>query len=251
MKVHERQIRILDELAAHKKVHTNELADLLVVSRETIRRDLLDLEECGSVTRIHGGAVLPKHAIIPEPRFSDRLETHAAGKHDIGRVASTLVEPGSTLYIDAGTTTLAFARVLADLQISLRIITNSIEIAQLVARSEQFEVLLLGGVPHMDVPATYGELTFSEIDRFLADSAVISPVAYHSVRGASDYELHEAEVARQMIRRSKSCIMLCNKDKIEQQSRVTICRPEEIDHLVTDADADAAITLPRGTVHFA
>ncbi|AJE47571.1 DeoR/GlpR family DNA-binding transcription regulator [Celeribacter indicus] len=247
---HERQSRILEELSRDGKVYTNRLADLLEVSRETIRRDFLELEECGNLRRVHGGAVLSDREIPPEPAFSDRMTANAEAKRAIGRHAAGLVPPGSTLFIDAGTTTLAFAHELLLLR-DIRIITNSIEIAQLVAPHDTLEVLLLGGKPHVEVPATYGELTLSEIDRFLADFAVISPVAFDATRGATDYELHEAEVARKMIRCSRSCIMLCHADKLSTESRVAICRPEEVDHLVTDVKADPRFALPRGQVHFA
>ncbi|PIL18276.1 hypothetical protein P775_20760 [Puniceibacterium antarcticum] len=250
MWTHERHSRIIEELSKSGKVNTRVLADLLSVSRETIRRDFLDLEECGTLKRVHGGAVLSGRQIAPEPAFSDRLTANADAKRDIGKEAAAHIQPGSTLFIDAGTTTLAFVREIL-FHRDVRIITNSIEIAKLVAPTGNLEVLLLGGKPHAEVPATYGELTLSEVDRFLADFAVISPVGFHPTRGATDYELHEAEVARRMIRCSKSCIMLCHSDKLTMESRVAICRPEEVDHLITDSKADRGFSLPRGEVHFA
>lgn len=247
---HERQAKILEELSASGKVHTNRLADLLAVSRETIRRDLLELEENGSLNRVHGGALPMARDIHPEPAFTERLSAYADVKRAIGKLGASLIPPGSTLFIDAGTTTLAFARELSTDQ-DHRIITNSIEIAQLLSARKDNKTLLLGGTPHCDVPCTYGELTLSEIDRFLADIAIISPVAYHSVRGASSYELHEAEVARTMIRNSRRCIMLCHSEKVGEESRVTICRPEEIDVLITDSDVLSGLSLSRGEVHIA
>lgn len=250
MWLHERHSKILDRLSRDGKVTTNELAAILDVSSETIRRDFLDLEEQGNLKRVHGGAVLSDRKIAPEPAFSDRLKTHAQAKMAIGRTAAELILPGSTVFVDAGTTTLAFAQEILRHD-DLRLITNSIEIAQMVAPRPNLEVLLLGGKPHAEVPATYGELTLSEIDRFLADFAVISPVAFHSARGATNYALHEAEVARKMIVCSKRCIMLCHAEKIARESRVAICRPEEIDYLVTDGNTDPHLSLPRGEVHFA
>lgn len=247
---HERHAKILEELSRDGKVHTNQLADLLKVSRETIRRDLLELEESGSLNRVHGGALPSGREIYPEPAFTDRLSAYADVKRAIGQMAASHVPPGSTLFIDAGTTTLAFARELPQDQ-GYRIITNSIEIAQLLSSRNGVETLLLGGTPHKDVPGTYGELTLSEISRFLADIAIISPVAYHPIRGATDYELHEAEVARKMIHCSRKCFMLCHSEKIGEESRVTICRPEEIDTLITDSKAHSDLTLSRGEVHIA
>lgn len=247
---HERQAKILELLARDGKAFTNRLAQEFKVSRETVRRDLLEMEQSGTLVRVHGGAMSSNRDIIPEPAFSERLVAHAEAKTAIGIAACALIPRGSTLFIDAGTTTIAFARALAR-KGDMRVITNSIEIAQIAGAAESCDTLLLGGRPHLEVSATYGEMTLSEIDRFLADFAVISPVGIHATRGATDYELHESEVARTMMRRARSCVMLCHASKIGIESRVSICRLDEIDNLVTDESADPAFRLPRGTVHYA
>jgi len=247
---HERRSKIIENLSRDGKVTTLGLAAQLSVSSETIRRDFLELEDQGTLRRVHGGAVLTDQGIAPEPAFVDRLKSHETSKIAIGRMAARLIRPGSTLFIDAGTTTLAFARELL-FHDDLRIITNSIKIATMVADRPNIEVLLLGGKPHVEVPATYGELTLSEIDRFLADFAVFSPVAYHPVRGAMSYALHEAEVARRMIRCSKSNLVLCHAQKVGAVSRVAVCSPNEIDNLVTDTDTEPTLALPNGQIHYA
>jgi DeoR/GlpR family transcriptional regulator of sugar metabolism len=247
---YERRSKILERLSLDGKVTTRALAAQLAVSSETIRRDFLELEGQGTLRRVHGGAVVTDRSIAPEPAFADRLKSHETAKIAIGRMAAQLIQPGSTLFVDAGTTTLAFARELL-FHDDLRIITNSIEIATMIADRPNIEALLLGGKPHVEVPATYGELTLSEIERFLADFAVFSPVAYHPMRGAMSYALHEAEVARKMIRCSKSSLVLCHAQKVGAESRVGVCRPNEIDNLVTDTDTDPSLALPHGRIHFA
>ncbi|MTD98808.1 DeoR family transcriptional regulator [Paracoccus sp. YIM 132242] len=246
---HERQGKILELLARDGKVMTNQLAALFGVSRETVRRDLLEMEQTASLMRVHGGAIPSGAEIVPEPAFDIRRTADAAAKTAIAETACALIQPGMTLMIDTGTTTLAFARALVR-RGAMRIITNSIEIAQLAAASD-CETLLLGGRPHRDVPGTFGEMTISEVDRFLADMAVISPVGLHPHRGATDYEFHEAELARAMIRRSKSRMILSHSGKIGVESRVAICGLDDIDHVVTDARPGEVFMLPRGQVHFA
>ncbi|SMO90515.1 DeoR/GlpR family DNA-binding transcription regulator [Paracoccus laeviglucosivorans] len=245
---HERQGKILEMLVRDGKVMTNQLADLFNVSRETVRRDLLEMEETGSLTRVHGGAIQSGPDITPEAAFDIRRSADASAKDAIGEAACALIEPGMTLMIDTGTTTLAFAHALVR-RGPVRIITNSIEIAQLTAASD-CETLLLGGRPHREVPGTFGEMTLSEVDRFLADMAIISPVGLHPHRGATDYELHEAELARAMMRRAKSRMILCHSAKIGAESRVAICGLDEIDHVVTDARPNEVFSLPRGQMHF-
>lgn len=249
MWTHERQAKIFERLSQASKVATAQLATEFEVSRETIRRDLLDLEERGQAIRVHGGAVL--RSVEPEPSFAQRLEHFSEQKHAIGQKALEIIPQGATCFIDAGTTTRAFARILAA-RGDIRVITNSLEIAQIMAAGQDCETLLLGGKPHRDVPATFGEITLSQIDRFLSDFAVISPVAVHAEHGLTDYELHEAEVARAMLRRAKTSVALCHSAKIGAQSRVSICRLEEIDHLVTDQSPQgAALSLGRGQLHLA
>jgi len=246
---HERQGKILELLACDGKVVTNQLAELFGVSRETVRRDLLEMEKTASLMRVHGGAIPSGAEIAPEPAFDIRRTADATAKEAIAEIACALIQPGMTLMIDTGTTTLAFARSLVR-RGAMRIITNSIEIAQLAAGSD-CETLLLGGRPHRDVPGTFGEMTLSEVDRFLADVAVISPVGLHPHRGATDYELHEAELARAMMRRAKLRMILCHSGKIGVESRVAICGLDEIDHVVTDARPGEVFALPRGEMHFA
>ena len=245
---HERQAKILELLVRDGKVLTNDLAGLFDVSRETVRRDLLEMETGGSLNRVYGGAIMPGAEIQPEPAFAQRLAARAQVKDAIAAKACELIPADATLMIDTGTTTLAFARALLARR-DVSVITNSIEIAQLAASTERGQVLLLGGRPHRDVPGTYGEMTLAEIDRFRVDFAIISPVGLHHHHGAMDYELHEAEIARAMMRRAKSRVMLCDSSKIGMESRVSICSLAEIDHLVTDAEAPPP--LPKGEIHCA
>ncbi|MBT9385296.1 DeoR/GlpR family DNA-binding transcription regulator [Pseudooceanicola sp. CBS1P-1] len=248
MWTHERQAQILARLGKDGKVAANDLASEFSVSRETVRRDLMDMEKSGLLRRVHGGAV-PSLAPEPEPAFAMRQEQFASQKEAIGQTACALIPTGSTCFIDAGTTTSAFAHALAA-RGRIRVITNSLEIARIMVTGEDCDTLLLGGAPHADVPATYGEMTLAEIDRFRADFAVISPVAVDRNRGVTDYELHEAEVARKMIRNSHACMVLCHSAKLNTESRVSICRLDEVDLLVTDAQAEP-YELPRGTTHYA
>jgi len=245
---HERHARILKILEKDGKVATNMLADGFGVSRETVRRDLLEMERSGFLQRVHGGAV-PNEGAEPEPAFETRIAQFSTQKEAIGELAASLIPQGSTCFIDAGSTTNAFAQVLAK-KGDFRVITNSLDIARIMVSGRNCETLLLGGTPHADVPATYGELTLSEIDRFRADYAIISPVAIDQQRGLTNYELHEAEVARKMIRNAHECVALGHSAKLNTESRVAICRLDEVNHLVTDRDG-APFRLPRGQTHYA
>lgn len=232
----ERHRRIQGLLHQFKQMSADDLARDLDVSRETIRRDLLELESAGLLKRVHGGAVLPEPP--SEAPFADRLQVRRKEKQAIARAAAREVKPGQVCFIDAGSTTAILAAELGKIA-GLTIITNSIDVANtLNGLRQDVTTLLLGGRLHSDVPGTYGELTLSEIARFRADIALLSPVGIHPEHGATDFVLHEAEIARAMIQQSQRVLFLADHAKLGHASRVAICPCDRIDLLVTDTGAD-------------
>lgn len=234
----ERHQRILAMLKTNSQASALELSKTLGVSRETIRRDLLDLARDGQINRVHGGAVLNEPH--PEAPFEKRKVEHLRAKQEIARKAVGLLSPGASLFIDAGTTTSALGHELAKLS-SLMIVTNSLEIAiTLNAAACDNEVILLGGKMMSDVPATFGELTLSEIRRFNLDFAFVSPVGIHPELGAFSFDYHESEVASAMFSQSRKTVVLADFSKLGQHSRVRIAQLDDVSHLVSDKKADAA-----------
>ena len=229
----ERHQRILSMLSANQQVSANDLAEMLNVSRETVRRDLLDLEEAGHVNRVHGGAVLPEP--LSEHPFRQRMTERVRAKSEIARKAAALIQPGQTIFVDAGTTTAIFGRELAKLS-GVSVITNSLDIATTLQGADK-DVLLLGGRMATDVPATMGELTLSEIRRFRADLCFSAPVAVHPTRGAFFYDLHEAEIAIAMAGQAQETVILAAQGKLGATSRVQSWEIGGIGILVTNRTA--------------
>ena len=233
----ERHHRILALLQSKQQVSANDLAEILDVSRETVRRDLLELEQGGQVDRVHGGAILPEQKV--EAPFEKRKSAQIRAKQDIARKAADLIKPGTSLFVDAGTTTSAFGQLLTKFS-GIMVVTNSIEVAQTIQSSgSDIELILLGGQIVSDVPATFGELTLSEIKRFRTDYAFVAPVAVHSELGVFSFDLREAEIARVMIGQSRESVVLCDRTKLGTTNRVRICEIDEINSVVTDGAADA------------
>ena len=92
---------------------TEQLAQRLKVSAETVRRDLVQfLDQQGRLHRVHGGAMNGTAVRQEEAPFAERAEVAAEAKRRIAQVASGLVVPGQTVAFDVGTTALAVARAL-------------------------------------------------------------------------------------------------------------------------------------------
>ncbi len=230
-----RRQKILSLLENRQQIGTDELVDIFHVSRETIRRHLLEFEAEGLVKRVHGGVMLVS-SNMEEP-FESRRSINHREKASIAQVAAGLVQPGQSIFIDAGTTTQALAREIASIP-DITVITNSFDIVTSFHKyNAEVNAILLGGRIISDVPGTYGELTLSEILRFRTDLVITSPVALHPEYGAANYDLYEAEVARTMITRASRFIMLADHTKLNNHSKVQYCSCSDIDLLITGAAA--------------
>ncbi|WAC73580.1 DeoR/GlpR family DNA-binding transcription regulator [Roseateles sp. SL47] len=234
----ERHDRILSMLHERHRVTTETAARELGVSKETVRRDLIELEQNGKLSRVHGGAV--PTAVAVEASYAERAQSRQRQKQAMGRVAAGLLRPGSTCLIDAGSTTRALAQVLAQQPglHGLRLITNSVAVADALAGQGSHEVMLLGGDYHPDVQASFGAFTIAEIARHRVDLAFISPTALDAAMGASSYVWAEVALAQAMLGQARQRVLLADASKLGQGSRMQVCRCSDIDVLITDADAD-------------
>ena len=106
----QRKTHLLALLERDGRVVAKEVAVELAMSEDSIRRDLRELADAGLARRVYGGA-LPVEA--SEPPFADRTGVEPVSKARVARAALALVEPGMTIALDAGTTSLALARILA------------------------------------------------------------------------------------------------------------------------------------------
>jgi DeoR/GlpR family transcriptional regulator of sugar metabolism len=231
--------RIQALLATHQQISTERLVRELGVSRETIRRDIIALEDQNLIKRVHGG-IVTLHVPYQEAPLTEREAIQTREKKAIAQFFTQCLKPGQTLFIDAGSTTTRLAEALRSMS-GLTIITNNIQAAMTLntlsgQETLKNEIILLGGELQADAKETRGEETINTIYRYRADIAVLSPVGV-DVHGASSFYRWESAIAEAMIRQSSQCVLLADHTKLGVQSRFYYTRPDGIDMLVTDTAA--------------
>lgn len=229
--------RIRGLVTTYHRVTTDRIAAELDVSRETVRRDLIELESQGDLRRVHGGAVLDD----AEPPFAERAHTHVQAKRAIARQAALEVRSGQTLFLDAGSTTSIVAEELSKLS-GLTLITNSFDVALHMHAAEGDEarrnrIIVLGGKLSRNLPATVGGTTILEISRYRADIALLSPVGVDAEHGATSFDHREADVARAMVANAKHVVILADHSKVGLVSRVGYCPSGTFGRLITNREA--------------
>lgn len=226
-----RDAEILRIVREEGTVAISDLADRLGVSLETIRRDVGPLSSDGTLVKMHGAVALPQQ--FGEAPFERRMREHAEEKRLIARRVAALVSDGDTLMLDTGTTTSFLARALLDKR-DLTIITNSADIARTLATANGNRVFMAGGQLRGDNGASFGAAAVEFLRRFRVRHAIVTAGALDPVAGPMDYDLQEAELAREMLACGENRIVATDASKFGRSALVAICGFDAFDTLVTD-----------------
>ena len=238
MRPSERQSAIVDLLRQRERLTVADLADQLAASQETVRRDLTALASQNLIRKFHGGATLPQ--IDRESPFNVRMSEMAAEKQQIARLAATIPTEGDSLFIDTGSTTIAFAQELA-LRTRLTVVTNSPAIAARMAHANALStVFLLGGRHHASVEETVGSLCIEQIKRFRTTHAFLTIGALRP-EGIMNFDVDEAEVARAMVAQADQVTLLADSSKFSRTGLFEVGPLEAATRLVTDAEPPPAL----------
>ena len=226
----ERHGRILSLLTREGSVSVQQLADSLEVTRETVRRDLDQLESAGSLRRIHGGAVASGATSRTETSLQERLSRRSAQKQAIAAAAVQHLPPedGGSVIIDAGTTTEA----LAD-----RIAAAASPSAATPGQRDTgvLDVEILGGTIRGITGAAVGQQTVETLSRRRADVVFLGTNGVCDDFGLSTPDTAEAAVKTALIRAARKRVLLVDSSKLGETSLVRFGGLEDLDVLITDA----------------
>ena len=114
------------------------------VSQMTLRRDLSQLEIDGRVIRIRGGAMSVKEVQkVSGEAYTKKTTVNMDAKIVIAQKAATLIDEGTSIFIDGGTTAMYLSKEMPD--IKCNIFTNGIAVAMELAQKKNVEITVVGG----------------------------------------------------------------------------------------------------------
>lgn len=234
----QRQLEIMDELRLRSSCRINELAKILNVSEETIRRNVRELAKEGLVRKVHGGVTLNEHGV--EPPFHQRMSENRDLKQRVARKVASLIRNGDSLILDIGSTTAYVAQALANHK-DLFVVTNSIAVAHTLATRNGNRVMMAGGELRSHDAGAFGAEALNFVCQFSVQHAVLSVAAIDEANGFMLYDLREAEFSREIMRHAGRTIIAADSTKFGRKAPVQIAEPKEIDILVSDAAPTAPI----------
>ena len=186
------------------------LAERVGVSTSTVRRDLTSLQREGRIARTYGGAMV--RDAFHERSFGESAGLHAEAKAAIALAAVELVPPEGSVFLDAGTTCLALAQVLAD-RGPLTVVTRGLETALLLARAPRIRVIMLGGQVQSLSHGVAGALSEVALARLAFDLAFLGADTVDADRGLGEPTVEETYVKELVAARSGQVVLLADSSK--------------------------------------
>ncbi|MGE7693774.1 DeoR/GlpR family DNA-binding transcription regulator [Lysinibacillus sp. NPDC094177] len=238
----ERRKYILDELDQYNRVMVNDLAKVLNVTTETIRRDLDLLHKEGKLTKIHGGA-LKKNDHTVELFFNKRRNENIDEKRRIAIAASKLVEDNDIIAIEVGTTTLQILDYIYDKK-NITILTNSIPAAnKIIELKEQYEsfdckLIVAGGMLNTNSLALSGDMTLNFLDHFTVNKLFASCDGISLEKELTCTYIEDAQIFNRLKKNARQVVMMVDESKFNLMKFYKSGSFADIDTLFTNAKLD-------------
>jgi DeoR family transcriptional regulator of aga operon/DeoR family fructose operon transcriptional repressor len=228
----DRRNRMAQILIREGSIKVGEMAERFGVSTETIRKDIIYLEEMGIAEKNYGGAI-PKIGAVEKP-LNEKEWVHAEEKAEIAAKAVSLIHKHDVILLDAGSTTSAIAKQLTIKQ-GLTIITNSLDAATLLSESEH-QVFLCGGKIRRSSHALIGGWVLDRFKNIRADIAFLGSDGFKHQNGPTTVSYDESSVKAWMLHAAKRTYVVADSTKCTTTAQFSYADWQDVDGIITAGD---------------
>ena len=228
MQKNKRSEEILQLVNTKGSISIRELAKATYASPSTVRRDIEKLEQKGLVRRHHGGA---ESVLALNPPQIIRKQRNQAEKNQVARMAADLIEPNSTVFIDASTTVQYMIPYLASIE-SLTVYTNGADTAMRLAEAG-IRVVCTGGELLSESMAYVGTVAEDAVRKVYFDAMFISSAGFNETT-ISDWSEAETALRRIVIKQSRKRYFLADHSKQGKSYTHIVCHLNEIDKIIVE-----------------
>ncbi len=229
----ERQKIILDKLHMESVVTVTQLSKELLVTEETIRRDLEKLETTGALKRTRGGAYLP-HDFDHDIPVALREIACIPEKEMISEKCLEFIDNGDNIMLDSSTTALYIAKKIIKSMKEVTLITNSLKIMNECVDADNVNLISIGGKLRRTTQSYVGYMSVKNLENFFADKAFVSCSGVSIETGLTDNNELEAEIRKIMLRNSNNRFFVADNIKFNKSKLFHIVNLDEIHRVVTD-----------------
>ncbi len=227
----QRKQKIIDELNKRGFLTISETAKHFKISEATIRRDFEEMSSIGLAQRVRGGIGKLEHKTT-QNSFNERQNILADEKERIGRCAAQLVNDGDTIILDGGTTTSRMAKFITQKK-NIRVITNSITVADYLSDYSGVEVIVTGGYLYRKSKVLLGLPAIQTLEELNAVKTFVSAGGV-TLEGIGHSNSLIVQTEKKMISRGDKSILLVDHTKFSHSATINVCPWTAFKTVITD-----------------
>jgi DeoR family glycerol-3-phosphate regulon repressor len=239
MALNPRQLSILQAVRAQGNVKTETLAEQFGITLQTARRDVQRLTEAAQLERFHGG-VRAVDSSTRNTTYSERQRTQSQAKQAIARQVAAAIPHGASLFMNIGTTVEAVASELLHHR-DLRVVTNNLHVARILAANPQCDVVVAGGTVRHEDLGVVGEAALGFIRQFKVDIGLIGISGIDEDGTLRDYDMREVMVARAIVAQSRQVWLVADHSKFGRPAMIEMAPLNAVHTLFTDLPTAPAL----------
>lgn len=229
----ERINNIKKYLIEHETASLEKLCEVFNVSKNTIRRDVTELEALNIVKKVYGGVTLVrKEETIP---FQERREQNVTEKMEIGRLASEIIQEGDIIFIDSGSTTVALIPYLKYKE-NVTVVTHSLSAINEVSKLQNLTLISTGGFHQRKTNSFAGISTIEFLKNLNISKAFMASTGISIEKGITNTTYLEAEIKKTLTEISDTIILMADNSKFDRSSFMRYCDLRDIDYIITDQE---------------
>jgi DeoR/GlpR family transcriptional regulator of sugar metabolism len=233
------RLRIIENLLYENgSVSTSELSKMFDVTEETVRNDLVELQNANKIKRVRGGAFLiePGDNEVPITIRNEMLQDE---KESIANICLDYINPGDTIAIDSSTTANCLAKMIKEAELSVTVITNSITNGSILMNSKNVNLIILGGTLRGKSNSLVGNITNESIKKYVINKAFVSCSGLSIPAGPTDTNEQEAKIRENIFYSSEKNFLLADNTKFDFRTVYLISDFDSIDYIITDQKASS------------
>ena len=243
MSVRSRQQRLLQHVNTVGVASVAELARLCGVSEMTIRRDVDHLDRSKLLMKVKGGAQRLEEVVrFHEAHLRTRMTMNVASKQRIAARAAGLIAAGDTIFLDGSTTIICLARLLAQTDQEITVVTNSVLVELELAGAKNIRLIGLGGIFDHETFSLCPMDEGADLAGCHVKKAFLSCTAFAVEEGTFENSTFNMAIKRRVARSAETICLLVDVSKLGQKALHRVLDTGDIDVLVTeDSLEDAAL----------
>ena len=164
--------------------------------------------------------------------YTKKTTINTDAKIIIAQKAAALIDEGTCIFLDGGTTAMYLAKEMPDIKCT--VFTNGIAVAMELAQKKNVNITVVGGQLMKDNLSTSSPASKDYFDLTNFEIAIVSATAFTPEQGFSCNSQIESDLLKSVFKKARQVYMMLDSSKIGKINPYTFAHIEDVDVLITD-----------------